>query len=227
MELLLPPKKRKLSLSRDEERKPAPTKKKARWKEEETRKTPAVVDVKNRPFKKFAAASAAPCRTILLRLGVHRPVFLFEKILFHSDVDKEQNRLQLKEGEVESSPLMAMLTEEEESVMKNPKIGLPVTVVDPLAREYRMTLKKLGTRYYRFMGEYHKLVEKNKIEVDHILDIWGFRVREGQQEGELRFAMLNYGQQETEDDGEKFTAREKEAIEALLEMKKRPAIFLH
>nr|XP_029118111.1 uncharacterized protein LOC114913658 [Elaeis guineensis] len=225
MELLLSPKKRRLSLSCEEERQPAPTKKKARWQKEKTRKTPAVVDVKNRPFKKFAAAGAAPCRTILVWLGIHRPVLLFEKILFHSDVDREQNRLQVNEGVVESSPLMAMLTEEEESVMKNPKIGLPVTVLDPLAREYRMTLRKLGTHYYRFMGQYHKLVKNNKIEVHHILDIWGFRVRGGQQEGELRFAMLNYGQEETEDDGEKLTAREKEAIEALLELKKGPAIF--
>ncbi|EHA8589245.1 hypothetical protein COCNU_scaffold008697G000010 [Cocos nucifera] len=189
-----------------------------------------------------------PCKELtqaLLGLGINRTVRVLRKKLTETDVSPNQNRLQHSEKEVQEV-LLDMMTEEEKQLATQAGTGdgLRVSVLDQLGRVYHMKLKKLhnSKKYFRFRGsDYHMFVKDNGLKAGEILETWAARVqrRGGGQireegdgrimDGELLLVMLKFedNSYETNDnkETEMSTPAEKEALDALLLLQKKPVIF--
>lgn len=106
--------------------------------------------------------------------------FFMHKTLFNTDVEPNNNHLSMPLKKIECE----FLNQAEKEMLdeRNDKklVGLKVKVIDPCFREFALLLKKWDmktTSTYNLVCAWNCIVSNNKLQRDHQLHIWSFRVQ--------------------------------------------------
>ena len=135
---------------------------------------------------------------VIRDFDVSTVVFVIQKSLFQTDLEKGENRLSMTLKQIASGDF---LTEEEKRTMARRRPhkrleGIEVDFIEPdkELRKTEMMLKKWDSKNsssYVLSRNWHKVAQRNELKVGDIVQIWFFRSREGKP----CFAVVNLGQE--------------------------------
>ncbi|GMN43735.1 hypothetical protein TIFTF001_012937 [Ficus carica] len=110
--------------------------------------------------------------------------FVIQKSLFHTDLEKVENRLSMTLKQIASDEF---LTEEEKRTLTRRRPdkrlkGIKVDFIEPNMSRTEMMLKKWelqSSSSYVLSHNWHNVSQRNKLKAGDIVQIWFFRSREG------------------------------------------------